>query len=763
MTSRPGRSSSIPIPRSASSTSGRNIESLIPIPFVSPGRQAAMQGTSGRQPTEPRRVGPEGPRSVTTTHNISVSPVRSTARSVSLVSSVPGRTSSSRPPFEPRVIRGAPAEHIEHGPPQSTSPSQARRVSMGTVRASVTQPTIVPQHVVSSSTAAFPRPAYLNYSSLRHFLQTDAQPSTLPSRVAESPSAASSRAQSYLSSVSSDNDDESSLASVPLPTRSSNHVAAPMPQDQVLRLPTRWSEQDRHHNLNVFSDGRELSFQGPSCSGDKEGSSARANHKIPPACGIYYYEVEIMGKEQKAHISIGFAAPKAKFNRLPGADPHSWGYYGEDGSALSPDRNNVHFGPPFGTGDIIGCGIDFSANVAFYTRNGPVFENIGRHGDLYPSVGVQHNGEAIRTNFGQARFSYDIDYHVQQQCHATWSKIITTPIDYTRLREEPSKPTSASNASSNTTGDNTTDTNDEAKDILNQLILSYLVHHGYAQTAKAFSKRQKDRTASSELLDNSSSSKVKLDAAEAKVGTMEDDIESRTNIVNAILEGQIDSAIDTLQVKFPEVLEADNHLIFFKLRCRKFVELILETAEMKKKLKDIHEKEIEKPTGPDYTQNTWASEDMDMDVDDDSAIPSEFHPVLESGTNWNGTGPSTGLDTTTKYESALNEAIVYGQTLSNDYQSDPRPEVQQLFKKTFGIVAWEDPLTAGGATAELVGQGARVTLSHEVNQAILRSQGRPAQPALETLWRHISACITQLGIFGVGVAAFADMERELLQ
>jgi hypothetical protein len=37
---------------------------------------------------------------------------------------------------------------------------------------------------------------------------------------------------------------------------------------------------------------------GTSC-GDKDAAAARTIHPIPPACGIYYYEVEILGKEHK--------------------------------------------------------------------------------------------------------------------------------------------------------------------------------------------------------------------------------------------------------------------------------------------------------------------------------------------------------------------------------------------------------------------------------------------------------------------------------
>lgn len=34
---------------------------------------------------------------------------------------------------------------------------------------------------------------------------------------------------------------------------------------------------------------------------------------------------------------------------------------------------------------------------------------------------------------------------------------------------------------------------------------------------------------------------------------------------------------------------------------------------------------------------------------------------------------------------------------------------------------------------------------------------------METLYRHTSACVNQLGILGEGAAAFADLQRELLE
>ena len=44
----------------------------------------------------------------------------------------------------------------------------------------------------------------------------------------------------------------------------------------------------------------------------------------------------------------------------------------------------------------------------------------------------------------------------------------------------------------------------------------------------------------------------------------------------------------------------------------------------------------------------------------------------------------------------------------------------------------------------------------------IESQGKPAHPALETLYRQTAAVIVQLGLLGVGQAAFADMSKEFL-
>ena len=44
-----------------------------------------------------------------------------------------------------------------------------------------------------------------------------------------------------------------------------------------------------------------------------------------------------------------FTGRSVKFSRLPGWEVNSWGYYGDDGHALSADKSGASYGPPFGS------------------------------------------------------------------------------------------------------------------------------------------------------------------------------------------------------------------------------------------------------------------------------------------------------------------------------------------------------------------------------------------------------------------------------
>lgn len=398
MSTRQSRSASIPIPPSSVA---RSLESVIPMSF-NPGAPSRPRLSSVGASTSPLLA-----RSVP-------HPTRSASASYAsaIATSPRGRTagpaqSTPAPLFEPRIIRATPSPNLRETPcnppySPSSSPTRTRRLSSGFRAQGSHHPSIpthrapVPTHVSHATPQGFPRPTYLEYSSLRDMLHTDTTPSTLAatarpatysiatydSRASSSPApTATSYQYPYmrreLTPVVDTSDEESTATSSPPSVGAVTVIST----TTVLMLPTRWSEQDRHPSLSVSLDGRELTFTGPSCMGDRDSSAARANHPVPPACGIYYYEVEILhrcpqgcvafptsstaltnllagpsalGKSSVAWagrdvdaLAERFSAPDVRLSRLPGWEKNSWGYHADDGYSFPGQKEGNLYGPKF--------------------------------------------------------------------------------------------------------------------------------------------------------------------------------------------------------------------------------------------------------------------------------------------------------------------------------------------------------------------------------------------------------------------------------
>jgi len=337
-------------------------------------------------------------------------------------------------------------------------------------------------------------------------------------------------------------------------------------------------------------------------------------------------------------------------------------------------------------------------------------------------VGLRHSGEYVRANFGHEPFKFDIDYHVQQQQGNVWTKILATPLDSSLLDVSSSK------------GDRTADstkmaplTDGQKRDVINKLVLSYLEHHGYANTMRTFQKQLGGTSADRDR------DIVMADGPSKAVDS--NDMERRIKTVNSVISGDIDTVISDAKTHYPAVLEAEAGLMLFKLRCRKFVELILAAAELKKRMRNRSVSrtrgEDDGVVGMDGIDEDWTGMEVDEEGDArlsppapsmngfSSAGPGRRRTSRSPGDAGGGLGAGTVDGTAARYEVALNQAISYGQTLSKAYKDDERPEVKEIFKRTFAIVAWEDPMTAGGLVSEVVGQEARVVLANELNKAIL--------------------------------------------
>ena len=69
-------------------------------------------------------------------------------------------------------------------------------------------------------------------------------------------------------------------------------------------------------------------------------------------------------------VAVGFCTRDAHLDRPPGWDPDSWGYHGDDGQAYCCHHGSKPYGQTFGSGDTVGCGLNFRTGSTFFTKNG---------------------------------------------------------------------------------------------------------------------------------------------------------------------------------------------------------------------------------------------------------------------------------------------------------------------------------------------------------------------------------------------------------
>jgi Ran-binding protein 9/10 len=70
------------------------------------------------------------------------------------------------------------------------------------------------------------------------------------------------------------------------------------------QLPSRWNKEDKWGGLEVLGDSLEVKYtalRGQS-ERDHEACSVRADHYMPPQCGIYYFEVTILSGKRDEYV-----------------------------------------------------------------------------------------------------------------------------------------------------------------------------------------------------------------------------------------------------------------------------------------------------------------------------------------------------------------------------------------------------------------------------------------------------------------------------
>lgn len=120
-------------------------------------------------------------------------------------------------------------------------------------------------------------------------------------------------------------------------------------------------------------------------SDDDYASALRGDVPVPPECGVYYYEAEVLDAGESGYMSVGWMRKENRLNRLVGWDKGSYGWHGDDGRSFAGRASGEPFAEQWTStsgfllpepstneseGDVVGCGIDFTTGKGFFTKNG---------------------------------------------------------------------------------------------------------------------------------------------------------------------------------------------------------------------------------------------------------------------------------------------------------------------------------------------------------------------------------------------------------
>ncbi|KAI8997559.1 hypothetical protein BDB01DRAFT_771549 [Pilobolus umbonatus] len=570
-----------------------------------------------------------------------------------------------------------------------------------------------------------------------------------------------------------------------------------------LRLPTSWSQEDRSKHLQVDSSGLNLLYIGPGKS-ESHAALARSNFPMRSQCGVFYFEMRVDSKGDDGYIGIGFCSATNSLDRLPGWDVGSWGYHGDDGHSFAGSGTGQNYGPCFSTGDIIGCGVNFGEHSAFYTKNGKylgvAFSKIDLSQPVYPAVGLRTPGERITVNFGQEPFVYDIVQYIKDQKVQLIREITT------KQQLNPN--------------DKIKDDRVQSKEILDQLILSYLVHHGYTATAKGLAQN-------TGYLSNQLYSLTEFNEQISHISKK--DMDERQKIRASIISGCIDEAIQLIEMYYPGLLQEEKRgkNIQLCLKCGKFIEMMRQycdnnEAERTQTSDTIEDKSYQPKSTSDmsdtnqYSTNQSVSRSISIPLSSSSSIvkpgkrrlsyaaiaaalsPSSStetaHHSLGSGYNDvdmmdldSDTYQHGGSDThhsahgnvwtkrsnrnsnhdkqmlenkdnfmTDDGDFSLKSIMAYGQHLQDEYRNDTQESTKAKLVEISSLFAYPDPYNS--PVSYLLKKSRRDALATEVNAAILVYQHRPEMPALERIYQQVVLTQNELAFEGNGKAALVLVE-----
>ena len=173
-----------------------------------------------------------------------------------------------------------------------------------------------------------------------------------------------------------------------------------------------------------------------------------------------------------------------------------------------------------------------------------------------------------------------------------------------------------------------------------------------------------------------------------------------TGIRASILEGDIDKALKLTNAFYPHVLE-DNQQIVFRLKCRKFVELIRKYSDLSH---GVTEKAGKSSIRPNVVSDVF---EQDMELDDQLDGQSEAR--------WDRMETDDG-DNNKRSADLLQEVMEFGQLLQREYRDEKR-EYSKALQEIFSLMAYDD--ARGSPSGHLLESNGRIPVAEELNSAIL--------------------------------------------
>jgi len=243
-----------------------------------------------------------------------------------------------------------------------------------------------------------------------------------------------------------------------------------------------------------------------------------------------------MNRGIEGFIGIGFQTEEVIQARLPGWEPHSYGYHGDDGCAFSGSGRGRPYGPTYSSGDVIGALFNRPERTISFYKNGlclgVAFDQVAEE-RLYPCIGLRTNGEEVLSNLGGQPYLADFEAMQAGLRDQVVSAASAMPLPMLSSKGTP---------------------------LLPQLLYDHLLHHRCWQTAAVIS-RDLLRPAQ----DASTSSSQDSTAA---------DVAARQKIYELVVAGQVEEAVEQVVKHYTRAPLDANPTLDFRLKVAQFCELL---------------------------------------------------------------------------------------------------------------------------------------------------------------------------------------------